>query len=178
MKGLFSTTGLLMVLVLVGCRTTASMVSSNFSYNGRFKEYKTFQFLDQSVTGLEPNYDRIVRKIIARRFIAQGYVYSEKGSDLLITYKRLDEAMEFVGFQQETLKQWMANPTGDYSRRIKKEKYKVKLPEDSLLVYLLDSGTGEIVWLGYSELIGSDLQERNLMVSVGRIMDNYRLTNY
>lgn len=167
---------LLVMAVFSGCLSYEKfVVESDYSYVGKFKRYKTFNFLtDANFNHQETVQDSTIRDAIASRMRLQGFKYTEKNPSLLVTYKVFYDDFNFQGYEQPELEQWVQweNEDEEY------DPIKYNLKEGTLLVIFLDRKKETAVWQGYSSsLFGNQYfnNERYLKRAVRNIFDRYRL---
>lgn len=181
MKRFIYTTGILTVILLSGCRFNNFLVDSDFNYDGKFADYQTFGFFEFDRSGLDPYYTQRVQDMVIKRLTSLGYGYNPDNPDLRISFKYLDEDMTFSGYNQTNLNAWVYEKGLGSDLRDKNgqyEKDKIRLPSGSLMLYMMESKDSQLVWLGYSSMYDIALHERNLLASVGLILDKYNVTRY
>jgi len=162
-------------LLFSACLSNKAIVESDYSYQGQFKHYRSFNFLSNSDTSQR---SRIVEKAIKYRMKLQGYRFKEKKPSLYVVYSIYDEKLEFKGNDQPSMKEWLRSEDEN-------EKYKFvnyHLQEGSLLISLVDRKKNQVVWQGYSSssytnLLSTqeEITERQLRWSVSSIFDQYSI---
>ncbi len=162
-------------LLFSACLSNKAIVESDYSYQGQFKHYRSFNFLANSDSSQKSS---IVEKAIKYRMKLQGYRFKEKKPSLYVVYSIYDEKMEFKGNDQPTMKEWLRSEDEN-------EKYKFvdyQLQAGSLLISLVDRKKNQVIWQGYSSssytnLLSTQNQvtERQLRWSVSSIFDQYSI---
>ena len=176
---------LLSLLALTGCMTTReARVDSDYSYRGNFRHYRTYDFV--SGTGLTADSSRLgqsLREAIQQRFLAQGYRKASKRPDMLVNFRVYEGDMNFHGFQQEDLSQWIKRNIEENDETPKEDRQgyqpvRLLLAEGTLLVTLIDMKTNRAVWNGYASGVTvpeGPMGEIVLKRSVRSILDRYRI---
>ena len=94
---------------LSACMTTReARIDSDYSYRGNFRRYRTFDFV--TGTGLTSDTSRLgqsVREAIRQRLQVQGYRQARRRPDMLVNFRVYEGDMNFHGFVQEDLSQWI-----------------------------------------------------------------------
>ncbi len=176
---------LLAGLVLAGCMTTReARVESDYSYRGDFRHYRTYEFVTGS--GLTADSSRLgesLREAIQQRLLSQGYRRTARRPDMLVNFRVYQGDMNFHGFQQEDLSQWIKrnieeNDETPKDARQGYEPVRLLLAEGTLLVTLIDVKTNRAVWNGYASGVTvptGPMGEIVLRRSVRSILDRYRI---
>lgn len=168
----------LFVLNLCGCNPRLYLLDSNFDYQGKFKSYRTFAFVNIAYSPIGAEEEAILKNIIVRRFEAMGYKYNDANPDLLISYKFFYEPTRIVGFNQHHLNSWVkSNSMQDLSEETAMDrqyfKQEINLPKDSFTVYFIDTKDYRMIWQGYSGQFTPWTHKQQLAALVGRMMDEY-----
>ncbi|MBJ6108339.1 DUF4136 domain-containing protein [Hymenobacter sp. BT523] len=176
---------ILVALALSGCMTTReARVDSDYSYRGNFRRYRTYDFV--SGTGLTSDSSRLgqsLREAIQQRFMAQGYKLARRRPDMLVNFRVYEGDMNFHGFQQEDLSQWIKRNIEETDETPKEDRQgyqpvRLLLAEGTLLVTLIDVKTNRAVWNGYASGVTvpeGPMGEIVLKRSVRSILDRYRV---
>jgi hypothetical protein len=162
-------------LLFSACLSHKTIVESDYSYQGQFKHYKSFNFLANTDSSQR---NQIVEKAIKYRMNLQGYRFKEKKPSLYVVYSIYDKKLDFKGNEQPTLKDWLRSEDEN-------EKYKFvdyELQAGALLISLVDRKKNQVVWQGYSSssytnLLSTqdEITERQLRWSVSSIFDQYSI---
>ncbi|WP_310391549.1 DUF4136 domain-containing protein [Hymenobacter sp.] len=176
---------LLAVLALAGCMTTReARVESDYSYRGNFRSYRTYDFV--TGTGLTADSSRLgqsLRQAIQQRLLAQGYRLARRRPDMLVNFRVYEGDMNFHGFAQEDLSQWIKRNIEENDETPKEDRQgyqpvRLLLAEGTLLVTLIDVKTNRAVWNGYASGVTvpeGPMGEIVLRRSVRSILDRYRV---
>ena len=170
---------------LGSCMTTReARVESDYSYRGNFRHYRTYDFV--TGTGLTADSSRLgqsLREAIQQRFLAQGYRLARRRPDMLVNFRVYQGDMNFHGFAQEDLSQWIKRNVEETDDTPKEERQgyepvRLLLAEGTLLVTLIDVKTNRAVWNGYASGVTvpeGPMGEIVLRRSVRSILDRYRV---
>ncbi|HEX8656755.1 MAG TPA: DUF4136 domain-containing protein [Hymenobacter sp.] len=176
---------LLTALALTSCMTTReTRVDSDYSYRGNFRHYRTYDFVTGS--GLTADTSRLgesVRQAIKQRLQVQGYRLARRRPDMLVNFRVYQGDMNFHGFVQEDLSQWIKRnieETDDTPKEIRQgyQPVRLLLAEGTLLLTLIDVKTNRAVWNGYASGVSvpeGPMGEVVLRRSVRSILDRYRV---
>lgn len=178
---------LIVVVLLSGCIAEREfVVDYDYSYHGKFRRYKTFNFM---TTGDTVNFnglsDMMVRDEIERRLESQGYRYSEHKPSMLIAYKVFDDDFVLNGYSQLELEYWndiyghLAEDE-DNLANIKEAEYNTveySLQKGTLLIDFIDSKTHSVIWQGYASGLFDDSTffSKDIKYAVRSILNQYRL---
>ena len=176
---------LLLLVALAGCMTTReARVESDYSYRGNFRHYRTYDFVTGS--GLTSDSSRLgqsLREAIQQRLLAQGYRLARRKPDMLVNFRVYQGDMNFHGFAQEDLSQWIKRNIEETDDTPKDERQgyqpvRLLLAEGTLLLTLIDVKTNRAVWNGYASGVTvpeGPMGEIVLRRSVRSILDRYRV---
>ena len=162
-------------------------VESDYSYNGNFRKYKTFNFMGYKKNDTDSSHHlAIVENAIRARMSLQGYRFSDNKPDLLVSHKIFYDDLLFKGYNQTEIDVWLANgkvieeevdeETGEEKKEYDPVRY--NLTKGTLLVVLIDRKHNRAVWQGYSSgLLGNKEfnNEAYLKKSVRSIFDKYKV---
>jgi hypothetical protein len=158
--------------LFVGC-TKRVFVEHDYSYQGHFKAYKSFGFMEC------PNLDSLIacsdlQESIRQQMQSRGYKLNYRQPDILVTYNIFKDNLRFKGFQQPIIKDWIETEDDD-DATYKHGTY--NLNEGTLMISLIDSETYSVIWQGYaSKLLYDPNAKRNYYKSIVRsIFDQYPL---
>lgn len=173
---------------LSGCMNFyENRVESDYSYNGNFKKYKTFNFMGYKRNDSDSSHHmEIVENAIRARMQLQGYRYSENKPDLLVSHKIFYDDLLFKGYNQTDIDVWLASgkvieekideETGEEKKEYDPIRY--SLTKGTLLIVLIDRKYNRAIWQGYaSGLLGNKdfNNEAYLKRSVRSIFDKYKV---
>ncbi len=157
--------------------TRETFTESDYSYYGRFKKYRTFNFIED----LSPNRDEeavaldpALRAAIIKRMKLQGYEMTEDNPGILISYRIFYEDLRFQGYRQPNLERWVEQGREDDTY----DPVKYQLRKGTLLILFYDREGERTIWQGYtSGVFGQQFfdSERSLNRAVRFVLDRYRL---
>ena len=172
-------------LLLAGCMTTReARVESDYSYRGNFRNYRTYDFVTGSdLTADSSRLGQSLREAIQQRLLAQGYRLNRRRPDMLVNFRVYQGDMNFHGFVQEDLSQWIKRniEESDDTPSDARQGYqpvRLLLAEGTLLLTLIDVKTNRAVWNGYASGVTvpeGPMGEVVLRRSVRSILDRYRV---
>ena len=151
-------------------------VESDYSFEGEFKRYKTFNFLDTKSSGPDSSLqNQVIEDAIRARMELQGYKYSDNNPRLLVSYKIFYDSLFFTGYEQPDIELFV-----EYEDNIDKEMDPVKynLRQGTLLVLMYDRERKKSIWQGYaSGVFGNQYfsDKRYLQGAVRSIFDQYKV---
>ncbi|MCV9386244.1 DUF4136 domain-containing protein [Reichenbachiella ulvae] len=190
-KHSFFATLLVCITLFFSCSSQRDFViESDYSYNGRFKKYKTFDFIAMSEND-SLVHKQLIEETIASRMHAQGYRYSTDKPDLLITYKIFVENFDMKGYSQPSFDRWVAENwsekllvddklVNDGSADITAEynDQKFAMYDGTMLVSFFDRKRRRTVWQGYASGVfaqGDDTSERSVKIATAKIFREFRI---
>lgn len=163
------------VLLLTGCmRYKDYVVESDYSYQGKFKKYRTFNFIRESNNKTDTSYQNLViENAIKSRMEMQGYRMHTKKPNILVSYRVFQDDLKFKGFNQQDIQQWVKTEKSDMDYA----PVDYDLQQGTLLVILVDNKKQNAIWQGYaSGLFGQTYSqsERAIKGAVRSIFDRYQ----
>jgi hypothetical protein len=171
--------------LLDACMTTReARVDSDYSYRGNFRHYRTYDFVTGSgLTADTSSLGNSVRDAIQQRLQVQGYRKAKRRPDMLVNFRVYQGDMNFHGFVQEDLSQWIKRniEESDDTPKENRQGYqpvRLLLAEGTLLLTLIDVKTNRAVWNGYASGVTvpeGPMGEVVLRRSVRSILDRYRV---
>lgn len=172
-----STVAVLLLLFIVSCMGYKEFpVESDYSFEGEFRRYKTFNFLDTRSSGPDSSLQNdIIESSIRARMELQGYEYSTRDPRLLISYKIFYDSLFFTGYDQPDIELFI-----EYEENIDQEMDPVKynLRQGTLLVLMYDRERKKSIWQGYASGVFGDSfysDKRYLQGAVRSIFDQYKV---
>jgi hypothetical protein len=171
--------GLVSVLILIvasGCFNFREyVVEADYSYYGKFKKYKSFNFLNYTNPDVDASMKNpVIEEAIKSRLELQGYRLTEDKPSIIVSYKLFNDNFRFQGYEQPDIEEWTKRGAKE-DEQYQPVKYDLK--EGTLLILLWDNEREKAVWQGYaSGLFGNPYMndERNLRRAVRSIFDKYR----
>lgn len=166
------------------------VIESDYSYNGRFKKYKTFDFIAMSEND-SLVHKNLIEETIASRMHAQGYRYNTDKPDLLITYKIFMENFDMKGYSQPSFERWVAenwserllvddklvnDGTADITAEYNDQKF--AMYDGTMLISFFDRKRRRTVWQGYASGVfaeGDATSERNVKIATAKIFREFRI---
>lgn len=164
----------LLLILLSSCLGYKELpVEYDYSYRGNFKKYRTFEIMrpigihDSSMVNL------VIEKSIVSRMRFLGYKQSEHRPHLIIGFKMFTDSLNFNGYNQPDIEEWMKNQNEDLNY----EQQKFELKTGTLLIQFFDRRQNRSIWQGYATTLygGIDFHNnRHLKNAVISILDKYR----
>jgi hypothetical protein len=173
-------TCLVLVTLLSGCYSYREYpVEYDYSYHGRFKKYKSYAFLQNADTEkiqTDPDIDltnEIIENVIENRLGTQGYKLKTDKPNLLVSYKIYYDSLNFRGYDQPDIENWVKFSKSDQNY----DPRKYELKKGTLLIQLYDRKQEKSVWQGYATGVYGNIyfnNERQLKIAVRSILDRYK----
>lgn len=163
------------VFIFSGCmRYNDYVVESDYSYHGKFKKYRTFNFIRESSIKSDTSFQNVViENAIKSRMELQGYRMNSKKPNILVSYRVFDDDLNFKGFNQPDIQHWVKTEKVD----LEYNPIDYSLKQGTLLVILVDNKKQNAIWQGYaSGLFGHTYtqSERAIKGAVRSIFDRYQ----
>ena len=164
------------VLIVTGCFSYREYpVEYDYSYHGKFKKYRTYAFLEESIPAEDTTTltNAIIEKVIRDRLAVQGYRYKQEKPNLLVSYRIYYDSLNFHGYDQPSIEDWIkyARTDMDY------DEHKYNLKNGTLLIQLYDRKQERSIWQGYATGVYGNIyfnNERQLKIAVRSILDRYK----
>lgn len=177
MKFLFSL--LFLILITISC-IPQKEVFTDYSYEGDFRNYKTYAFVNNYYEEGEINHNLIpvFEKFITQNLQAQGYEYSKVSPDLLVNYKFYNDHLNLSAANQPRLAQWLKRCNDEEPGEDNYNLHAQKLKKGAVLISIFDNHNRVHIWQGYSS---GKLQNNGypdlkyLRASVSQIFSEYRI---
>jgi hypothetical protein len=167
---------LLLVVLLGSCLGYKELpVEYDYSYHGNFKRYRTYDlmkpigFSDSTMT------NKTIEKSIVSRMKFLGYKQSDHRPHLIVAYKMFADSLQFSGYKQPEIEDWMENKRNDDLMNYDKQKF--NMTKGTLLIQFFDRRQNRSIWQGYATMVygsidfNNDRHVRNAVIS---ILDKYR----
>lgn len=175
MKKLYFPFYLLMAILVSGCFGFRELpVEYDYSYSGRFKKYRTFDLIEVASVDLDSSMNNpVIESNILARMKFLGYRQTDRKPNLLISYKIFYDSLNFKGYEQPKIEEWIERPyrTLDYQAK------KVNMKTGTLLIQFYDRRQEKLIWNGYATHLYGGIHyqnERQLRNAVISILDKYR----
>ncbi|MGV3540590.1 MAG: DUF4136 domain-containing protein [Rufibacter sp.] len=172
---------LLLVCGLSGCMMFNNRkFGSDYSYNGAFHKYKTFNFVTHAspTDSLSQQNYEVLKKFIRERLEIQGYEFTDQKPDLLVSYYLYFSDLNMKGYEQEEFDVWLMNNEEPAQDHDPYRPVKLYMSQGTLLVTLLDHKKQNAVWQGYTSGVLADKNQEStayLNRAVRTIFDQYRV---
>ncbi len=194
--------GVVFAIVFSGCSNYYNhIIESDYSYDGSFNRYKTFDFVAKSDFEGTQSQKESIEKYLNKNLEIWGYKRKIKKPNLVVFYNLYFDDLRFTGYRQPDFKNWikwnfsnrliatqedsvmnfdeyLGNKSGSYYRSENYDQIKYQLREGTLLISLYDRRKNQTIWQGYaSGVLGEDefKNDRIIRHIVSRIMDKYRV---
>ncbi len=167
MKHFIGVLVLLAVVSLAGCMPGKLFVEHDYSYEGHFKNYESFNFLEcEYIDSTLLCSD--IQEAIRHQMEARGYKVANRGPNLLISYNIFRNDLRFRGYQD-----WVVSEDGDATYK----RIDYNLDEGTLMISLIDADTYQVIWKGYASRVTRNPNFKNNYFKgiVRSIFDQYPL---
>jgi len=162
------------LLALTSCLSFKEVpVDYDYSYKGRFEKYRTFDLMKPLYTIDSSMTNESIEKSIAARMKFLGYKKTNTRPHLIISYKMFYDSLNFSGYDQPAIENWVKNKREDLN--YDKRKYNMKT--GTLLIQFYDRRQNRSIWQGYATALYGDIDfgnQRQLRNAVISILDKYR----
>jgi len=166
--------GFISLLLLSSCLGYKELpVEYDYSYRGNFKRYRTFDIMRAVGTNDTTMMNESIEKSIISRMKFLGYKQSESRPHLIIGFKMFADSLNFNGYIQPDIEQWIKGQ--DQALDYDPKTYNLK--SGTLLIQFFDRRQNRSVWQGYATTVygGIDFNnQRHLRNAVISILDKYR----
>ena len=119
-------------------------VEYDYSFNGRFNKYRTYNFFDFNSFHGEDTLE--IRGAIEKHMKFLGYKRKKKKPDLLLNYAIYEDSLKFRGYIQPEIVEWAERPNDnlDYHH------VDFDLTNGTLLIQIYDRRMHSSIWQGYA----------------------------
>lgn len=147
-------------------------VEYDYSYHGKFRNYKTFDFIHHTSAD-ETVSNATIQNAIVNRLALQGYKQKDVKPNLLVSYKIFFDSLNFRGYDQPEIEKWVKYQKTDenYDPR------QYDLRKGTLLIQFYDRKQERSIWQGYATGVYGNIyfdNERQLKIAVRSILDRYQ----
>ena len=142
-------------------------VASDKSLTADFNSFETFDFARQigedqvKIFFLDDVLlKESIKEAVKYELEARGYEHTNSNPDLLVNFQVLEEATEFTGYTgvyrdenywaSTEMRKDMIGLVPDAEIRSAEDQRTYLLEEGTLMVHLVDAGSGELIWQGYA----------------------------
>jgi len=148
-------------------------VEYDYSYKGQFKKYRTFELMKALGEPELSQTNEVIETSIISRMKFLGYKQASNKPHLLISYKMYSDSLNFHGYTQPEIEDWIKseNENLNYDRK------KFNLKTGTLLIQFFDRRQNRSVWQGYATTLYGSIDynnNRHLRNAVISILDKYR----
>jgi hypothetical protein len=192
----------LALLLMSSCAVYYShVIESDYSYEGNFNKYKTFDFAVGGKFEGNSLQQQVIEKFLQQRMESWGYRYNTEKPNLVVFYNLYYDSFDFQSYKQPDFESWVTwnFPTADEQIKLKKEmsrdeylkhkrrakydsevyqKVPYRMQEGTVLISFYDPKKNETIWQGYATGLLPDEElanERILQHTVTQILDEYRV---
>lgn len=179
------------LLVATGCFTQKDYVTDyDYHYQGTFKKYKTFAFLNSQDPKENIIYP-VLTATIGARLGSQGFTEQSGKPDLLVSYKIFTDSIRYRGYVQPEFNFWLErggvttlNKEGELEKEQEKDETynRIKYAENGgmLVIYVIDNKKGNTIWQGYTAA-NFDAESPNYQSDITRaayrVMNEFKIIN-
>jgi len=160
-------------IVLASCFGYKELpVEYDYSYRGNFKRYRSFEMIHTDIEDTSL-LNQVVEKSIISRMKFLGYHQVNHRPHLLISFKMFTDSLQFTGYQQPAIEEWVESQREDLTY----DKQKYDLKSGTLLIQFYDRRQNRSVWQGYATTLYGSIDfknNRHLKNAVISILDKYR----
>lgn len=161
------------VLGLLSCAGYKELpIEYDYSYKGQFKRYRTFDMIRTSLD--DPTMDNpVIENYIIARMKFLGYRQSDRRPHLLIAYKLFHDSLQFRGYIQPDIEEWVKT----MNENLEYDPKNFNLKTGTLLIQFYDRRQNRTIWQGYATTLYGPIDysnNRHLRNAVISILDKYR----
>jgi hypothetical protein len=164
------------VLLVSGCFSYKELpVEYDYSYRGRFDKYTSYDFIRQEENSRPGRFEisDMIKGSIESHMNFLGYRLKDRKPDLLLSYSIYLDSLNFRGYEQPDIEEWMQKKERD----LEYDQLKLHIPEGTLLIQVFDRKQNISIWQGYAtdtygQVDFSD--EREVRNAVRSILNKYQ----
>lgn len=167
---------LVLVLLLTGCFSYKELpVEYDYSYRGKFDKYNSYDFIiqEENMGQARTTASNLIKSSIESHMSFLGYNKKDRKPDLLLSYSIFLDSLNFRGYQQPNIEEWMKRQERDLDY----EQMKFNIPKGTLLIQVFDRKQNAAIWQGYAtDLYGqvNFTDEREVRNAVRSILNKYQ----
>ncbi len=181
----------LIVAISSGCFSQKDYVTEyDYNYQGSFKKYKTFAFVESNETD-SSLVSPVLNATIGARLGSQGFREQDEKPDLLVSYKIFTDSIKYRGYVQPEFDYWLnrrgttyRDDEGEIAREQEKDEtynqVKYNKNDGMLVIYVIDSKQGNTIWQGYTatkfDFESPDFQA-DITRAAYRVMNEFKILN-
>lgn len=138
----------LLSVLMFGCFSYRELpVEYDYSYKGRFDKYNSYDFLVQGENlELQDNSRSTIYNAIESHMKFLGYKKKDNKPDLLLSFRVFADSLNFRGYNQPKIEDWMAKKDRD----LEYQRLKIGMKEGTLLIQIFDRKQKSAIWQGYA----------------------------
>ncbi|MCA6075423.1 DUF4136 domain-containing protein [Fulvivirga sedimenti] len=173
MKKLYS---IALLILLTGCFSYKELpVEYDYSYRGRFDKYNSYDFIrqEENFTDSKTEISGMIRGSIESHMNFLGYKLRDRKPDLLLSYTVYMDSLNFRGYSQPDIEEWMRKKDRDLSY----DQLKLNIPRGTLLIQVFDRKQNVSIWQGYATDNYGDVNfadQREVRNAVRSILNKYQ----
>lgn len=166
----------LITLMISGCFSYKELpVEYDYSYRGRFDKYNSYDFIQQeeNKSGYRIELSGMIQSSIESHMNFLGYKLKDKKPDLLLSYTVYMDSLNFRGYEQPEIEDWMQKK----DRELNYDQLKLNIPRGTLLIQVFDRKQNVSIWQGYAtDSYGSVnfADQREVRNAVRSILNKYQ----
>lgn len=164
---------LLLLAILTSCLGYKELpVEYDYSFKGQFKKYRTFEIM-KPTGGDQTMSNELIESSIISRMKFLGYRQTDNRPHLLISFKMFEDSLNFQGYSQPEIEEWIKTQ----NENLNYERKKFDLKTGTLLIQFFDRRQNRSVWQGYATTLYGPIDysnNRHLRNAVISILDKYR----
>lgn len=165
---------LVMMVLLGSCLGYKELpVEYDYSYKGNFKRYRSFDIMKPAGVADSSMMNATIEKSIISRMKFLGYRQATNKPHLIIGFKMFNDSLNFNGYNQPEIEEWIRNQKED----LQYDPQKFSLKSGTLLIQFYDRRQNRSIWQGYATTMYGTIDFRNsrhLKNAVISILDKYR----
>lgn len=176
--------GILLVAVVVLCGFAVSaQTHSDFNKKFTFVQFASWNFANERVNardkfGFNEIWDNYLRQDLTAEFVKLGFTHSDENPDLVIKYRLGTQERERVNVFYDDWPGYMYHRGGWVYWRGglgwgTSTVFRTRYDESTLVVDIIDTKTGELVWRGYDRRTIDGKSEKTLKKSVEKLMGRF-----
>jgi len=174
MKKIYASIAIL--IFLTGCFSYKELpVEYDYSYKGRFDKYNSYDFIRQEENNKPGRFEvsDMIRNSIESHMSFLGYRLRDRKPDLLLSYTVYLDSLNFRGYEQPDIEEWMRKKERD----LQYEQLKLNIPKGTLLIQVFDRKQNISIWQGYATDTYGQVNftnEREVRNAVRSILNKYQ----
>jgi hypothetical protein len=166
----------ILLILLTGCFSYKELpVEYDYSYKGRFDKYNSYDFIRQEENSKPGKFEvsDMIRNSIESHMQFLGYRLNDRKPDLLLSYTVYFDSLNFRGYEQPEIEEWMRKKDRD----LEYDQLKLNIPKGTLLIQVFDRKQNLSIWQGYATDTYGQVNftnEREVRNAVRSILNKYQ----